>query len=139
MGPTLEIAPLDERDVDVLYGTGMDDTREAFDDALLVLGDLFQRYTGSWFGIQIPEEEVALQILEERLSLLPPGDPYRERIAQDLQAFLRLREHCEREGPSDDTERAAREAVEMLREQWTALTEYPLTPEPLVDRQSAAR
>jgi hypothetical protein len=139
MGPTLELAPLTERDVDALYETGMDDVRDAFDDALLILHDLFQRYTGSWFGIQIPEEDRALQLLEDRLSLLSPGDSHRERIAQDLRAFLQFREHCARAGPSADTERVAQTAADMLREQWTALIEYPLAPDPVADRQSASR
>jgi hypothetical protein len=137
MGPSLEIAPLTEHDVEALYAPEMDEVREAFDDSLLVLHDLFQRYTGSWFGIQIPEEDRALQILENRLSLLSPGNPHRERIAQDLQAFLQLREHCGREGASPDTERAAQGAADMLHEQWTTLIEYPLAPDPVADRRSA--
>jgi hypothetical protein len=139
MGPTLEIAPLTERDVDALYETGMDDVRDAFDDALLILHDLFQRYTGSWFGVQIPEEDRALQLLEDRLSLLSPGDPHRERIAQDLRAFLQFREQWAREGPSADTERAAQNAADTLHEQWTTLIEYPLAPDPVENRQSASR
>ena len=125
MGQALELEPLRERDLEILYGPGMEQTRDAFDDALLVLVDLFQRYTGSWFGIQIPEEERAMEILEDRLSLILQGDPFRERVAAAMRAYEHLREECTRAGPSAETEEAARHAIEMLREQLTALTDYP--------------
>jgi hypothetical protein len=138
MGQALELAPLAERDLEILYGPGMEQTREAFDDALLVLGDLFQRHTGSWFGIQIPEEERAVEIVEDRLSLIPEGDPFRERVAAALRAYEQLREQCTRAGPSAATEEAARRAVDALHEQVTALTEYPLEPGSGGERTAAA-
>src|SRR5215218_5241571 len=107
MGQALELAPLAERDLEILYGPGMEQTREAFDDALLVLQDLFRRHTGSWFGIQIPEEERAMEILENRLSLMPEGVPFRGRIAAAIRAYERLRDQCTRRGPSAATEAAA--------------------------------
>jgi hypothetical protein len=139
MGQTLEIAPLADRDVQSLYEPRMEEIREAFDDSLLVLHDLFRRYTGSWFGIQIPDEERALQLVEDRLSQMSPGDPFRERISQDLRAYWQLRETCERDGPSAETEHAARMAAEALHEQWTALIEYPLAPQLATAQRPAAR
>jgi hypothetical protein len=68
-----------------------------------------------------------------------PGDPFRERIAQDLRAFGELRETCRREGPSIATEHAARAAADVLHEQWTALIEYPLAPGSTTDRTRIAR
>ncbi|SOD03344.1 hypothetical protein SAMN05216486_11039 [bacterium JGI 053] len=125
MGQAIELPPLRECDLDILYGPGMEQTREAFDDALLVLVDLFQRHTGSWFGIQIPEEERAIEILEDRLSLMPQGDPFRGRVLAGMRAYQRLREECARTGPSAATKDVALRAIEKLREQLTALTDYP--------------
>jgi len=116
----------------------MEQTREAFDDALLVLRDLFQRHTGCWFGIQIPEEEHAMEILENRLSLMPEGGPFRERIAAALRAYEQLREKCADTGPSTATETAARRASDMLFEQLTALAEYPLEASSAGERTAAA-
>lgn len=136
MDSTVDLAPLGERDIELLYGPGMDDILDAFDDGLLVLRDLFLRHTGSWFGIQFPEEDHALRVVDDRLALLPPG-PHRERIEQDLRAYLQLRDTSEREGPSPRTEAAARAAADTLHDQWVALIEYPLAVGPATGRSPA--
>jgi hypothetical protein len=139
MGPALEIAPFTPADIEVLYRPGAEDVQEAVDDALLMLHELFVRYAGSPFEIQIPEEARAVELLDRALARMPADNPHRLRLMQDRAAYDRLRDRYEREGPSAETERAAREAADMLHEQWTALIEYPLTPDPVAEQRSGTR
>jgi hypothetical protein len=139
MGPALELAPLTPADIDVLYRPGAEDVQEAVDDALLMLHELFVRYTGSNFEIQVPDEARALDLLDQALARLPVDDPHRRGLLQDRAAYELLRDTYERDGPSPDVERMAREAADLLHEQWVALMEYPLAPDPIADRRSASR
>jgi hypothetical protein len=130
---TIDTTPLTESELRDLYRPEADPVREAYEDAVLVLEDLFRRYTGSWFGVQIPEEEKAIELLETSLGELPEPHPLRDRVVRTRRAYEALRQEVVRAGASNHTQEAARKAVDALSDQLAALTEYPLEPRPVID------
>ena len=130
------IAPLTRADVAALYDSCCEDVRDALSTALSVLDDLYQRHTGSMFGVRFLDEEVALTLLKECLDKLKDHDPYWQRIVENAERYLSLSEMARQDGLTEAVRERAQAAVDELSAQWGLLVQYPRyvrTVESLVD------
>lgn len=119
------VAPITRAEVAALYELQGEDVREALEDCLALLADLYQRHTGSMFNVNFPDEEVALKLLDEAIETLKDVDPFWQRMVQAADAYLALRAMIETHGPIVALRERAQAAVDQLVEQWTLLTRYP--------------
>ncbi|HSU13748.1 hypothetical protein [Longimicrobium sp.] len=102
------LAPLTRADVEQLYEPEMEEAQDALNECLLLLHELFARYTGVRFNTQFQDEEEALRSLHDSLAPLRDVHPFWPRMAQDIDAYWRLRAGWRRRVPhrSCDTARS---------------------------------
>ena len=118
------LAPLTRADVELLNEPGMEEAQDALNECLLLLHALFSRYTG---GRQDPrfEEEPTLRQLHESLVPLRDVHPFWLRMAQNVDAYWRLRRMVEKDGQTPFLQNAAQQATDEMLDQWSLLTLYP--------------
>ena len=119
------IAPLTNAEVETLHECRCEGVRDDLATALSLLADLYQRYTGSMFMVQFPDESVALGLLRDSIARLKGADRFCLRMLENTQKYLGLRAMAKQHGLTDAVRAEAETAVEQLSGQWNLLLRYP--------------
>src|SRR2546423_11095020 len=92
--------------------------------AVGMLHDLVTRYSGSMFLVMIPEEDSAVEMFCESLERLRGIEPFYSRMAENFEAYRRIKMMFDEQGPTEQVFERAKAMTDEIVELWTAVTRY---------------